>query len=80
MGNVYRRYYHDEWAKIGGDVFAVCSDTNDAGLHDERGAIEVTLCFGSNPFFQHGPVHLSADGRHFAYAESEDATVREENS
>jgi hypothetical protein len=39
----------------------VCSDTADAGLHDQRGVLEVTPYQGSNPLLQHGPIHrLSA--------------------
>ena len=47
----------------------VCSDTNDAGLHDQRGVIEVTPYRGNNRLLQHGPVHLSANRRYFAHAD-----------
>ncbi len=47
----------------------VCSCTNDAGLHDQRGVIEVTPYLGSNRLLQHGPVQLSANRRYFAHAD-----------
>jgi hypothetical protein len=47
----------------------VCSDTNNAGLHDQLGVIEVTPYRGNNRFLQHGPVHLSADHHYFAHAD-----------
>jgi hypothetical protein len=47
----------------------VCSDANNAGLHERRGVIEVRPYRGGNPLRQHGPVQRSANGRYFAHAD-----------
>ena len=44
-----------------------CSDTNNSSLHGVIGTIEVTRYTGTNSFFVHGPVRVSADHRHFEH-------------
>ncbi|MFA6545175.1 MAG: hypothetical protein WCS99_12225 [Limisphaerales bacterium] len=39
MGEIYRRYY-DEWARLGGDTFAVFSSTGEYGKHGAWGLAE----------------------------------------
>lgn len=46
-----------------------CADTQDAGLHDRAGVIEVSAYTGANPLFAHGPITVSRDGRHLAHAD-----------
>ncbi len=48
---------------------SICSDTADGGLQGVTGTLEVTPYRGHNPLFQHGPVRVAADQRHFAYAD-----------
>ena len=45
MGDMYRRYY-DEWAKIGGDVFAVFSSI---GQYSNHGAWGLAEYYDSRP-------------------------------
>jgi hypothetical protein len=66
------REWHARWSssRIGRFTFrTICSDTNDTGLHNQSGAVEVTPYRGSNPLLRHGPVHLSANRRYFAQAD-----------
>jgi hypothetical protein len=48
---------------------AECSDTANATLHGVTGEVVVTPYSGSNPLFQHGPVRVADDRRHFAHAD-----------
>lgn len=45
------------------------SDPGDAGLNNVSGELEVSAYTGSNPLFQHGPVKVASDRRHFEYAD-----------
>ena len=46
-----------------------CSDTEDAGLQNIIGAVEVTPYSGDNPLYKHGPLRVSADQRHFEHSD-----------
>lgn len=46
-----------------------CSDTSDAGLHNITGTVQVSRYRGTNPLFQHGPIEVAADKRHFQHAD-----------
>ncbi|MEO8353131.1 MAG: DUF4038 domain-containing protein [Chthoniobacteraceae bacterium] len=48
---------------------SVGSDTGDAGLHNVTGVVAVEPYAGDNPLFQHGPVRVSDDRRHFEHAD-----------
>ncbi len=45
----------------------ICSDESDEGLHGQEGALEVTPYTGANPLFQHGPIRIAANKRHFEH-------------
>ena len=46
-----------------------CSDDTDTGLNGQKGTVEVLPYHGSNPLYRHGPLHQSADRRHFEQAD-----------
>ncbi len=46
-----------------------CSDTNDAGLQNIVGTIQVKPYTGTNPLYLHGPIRVAADHRHFIFAD-----------
>jgi hypothetical protein len=46
-----------------------CSDPTDAGLHAVAGTLVITPYQGSNPLFQHGPIQVAPDKRHFMHAD-----------
>jgi len=47
----------------------VASDSANGDLHGRHGALEVTSYEGDNPLRKHGPIHVSADQRHFEHAD-----------
>ena len=48
---------------------SACNDAQDAGLHGLAGVVEVAPYAGENPLFQHGPVRVAEDRRHFEHAD-----------
>ena len=54
--------YHRWWSE--------CSASHDAGLHEVKGAVEIEPYEGDNLLFQHGPVRIARDQRHFEYADA----------
>ncbi|MBI5835099.1 MAG: DUF4038 domain-containing protein [Armatimonadetes bacterium] len=46
-----------------------CSDAANAGLHAATGQITVAPNASPNPLYEHGPVRLAADHRHFAHVD-----------
>ncbi|MDB6027665.1 MAG: alpha-L-rhamnosidase family protein [Verrucomicrobiales bacterium] len=44
-----------------------CNDTSDAGLNGVTGKLEIVHYRGTNPLFQHGPIQVAADKRHFEH-------------
>ncbi|MGE0757123.1 MAG: DUF4038 domain-containing protein [Pirellulaceae bacterium] len=46
-----------------------CSDTGDAGLHGQRGTVEVVSYRGENWLYQHGFLKISADRRYLVGAD-----------
>lgn len=46
-----------------------CNDAGNASLHGRAGEIHVTPYAGGNPLFQHGPIRVAQDRRHFAHAD-----------
>src|SRR5262245_30628138 len=46
-----------------------CSDTKNAGLHQQSGSFTAGPPAGSNRFAQHGPVEVAPDGRFFQHAD-----------
>jgi hypothetical protein len=47
----------------------VCTDAANAGLHGREGAVTVEPYTGDNLLYQHGPIRISADKRHFQHAD-----------
>jgi hypothetical protein len=47
----------------------ICSDANNAQLHDVKGEVVVTAYTGDNPLYVHGPIRVAADKRHFEHAD-----------
>jgi hypothetical protein len=41
-----------------------CSATDDRGLHDVHGTVEIKPYRGTNPLYQHGPLHVSGNHRY----------------
>jgi hypothetical protein len=48
---------------------SVCTDTANPDLHDQTGSITISDYKGDNPLYQHGPLRVSSDKRHFAHAD-----------
>lgn len=46
-----------------------CSDAQDAGLHGQRGTVEVAAYRGENPLYQRGFLKVSQDRRYLAYGD-----------
>jgi len=46
-----------------------CSDTGNSRLHGIAGKIEVVPYRGTNVLYQHGPIRVARDSRHFAHAD-----------
>jgi hypothetical protein len=46
-----------------------CSDKKDRGLHNIKGSVKISTYKGTNIFYQHGPIRVSADKRHFEHAD-----------
>jgi len=46
-----------------------CNDPSNPALHGVTGEIEIKPYNGDNPLFQHGPIRVAEDRRHFAYAD-----------
>ena len=44
-----------------------CSNSQDAGLHQQRGAFQVVRYEGDNALFQHGSIRLAENKRHFVH-------------
>jgi hypothetical protein len=47
----------------------ICLDTNNLGLHQQSGSVEVVRYSGHNPLYEHGYPRVAADHRHLAYAD-----------
>lgn len=47
----------------------ICSDTGDAGLHQQNGQFLCTAATGITRFERHGPLQVSRDRRHFVHAD-----------
>lgn len=45
----------------------VCSDSDNAHLHGQRGGLEVAPYRGDNPLLRHGPLRVAADRRHLEH-------------
>jgi len=45
----------------------VCSDSADANLHDAKGTITVLPYAGENPLYEHGPLEIAENARHFIH-------------
>ena len=48
----------------------ICSDTANAGLHDQKGAVKVVPYAGKNPLYQHGFLRVSQNQRYLTYADA----------
>lgn len=48
---------------------AACSDTANAGLHNQAGEFLCSAAIGVNPFRQHGPVRVARNHRHLEHAD-----------
>jgi hypothetical protein len=46
-----------------------CSRTDDAGLHSVEGSMEIKPYAGDNLLYQHGPIQIAADQRHFSHTD-----------
>jgi hypothetical protein len=46
-----------------------CSDTNNAGLHDQRGTVEVATYSGTDALYQHGYLRVSENRRYLTHAD-----------
>ena len=56
--------------EIGRHTFrTICSDATNAQLHDIKGEVTVTPYTGENPLYQHGPIRVAPDKRHFEHAD-----------
>ena len=47
----------------------ICSDPENSGLHGQEGQLEVTPYEGANDLLRHGPLRVSADGRHLEHVD-----------
>ncbi len=48
---------------------SACSSAASAGLDGIEGEVEIKSYTGDNPLYQHGPLRISADRRHFEHAD-----------
>ena len=48
---------------------SISSDSANTDLHGRSGTLEVTPYNGNNPLYQHGPIGVAKDKRHFQYAD-----------
>lgn len=48
---------------------AVCSAADDQGLHGREVELTVISYQGDNPLYQHGPLRIAPNGRHFIHAD-----------
>jgi hypothetical protein len=46
-----------------------CSDTDNAGLHDQHGTVDVVAYAGGNPLYRHGFLRVSSNQRYLAHAD-----------
>lgn len=44
-----------------------CSENSDSGLHSVEGAVEIGAYDGKNPLYQHGPLRVAEDKKHFEH-------------
>ncbi len=44
-----------------------CSDNKNKGLHGQKGSITVEAYKGDNSLYQHGPIQIASDRRHFEH-------------
>ncbi len=47
----------------------ICTDTSNAGLHGQSGRIDAVAYAGPNGLYQHGPLRVSPDRRHFEHVD-----------
>jgi len=47
----------------------ICSDPQNADLHDRTGVLEIAAYQGSNPLLKHGPIRVASDRLHFEHAD-----------
>ncbi|MCC7375197.1 MAG: DUF4038 domain-containing protein [Verrucomicrobiales bacterium] len=47
-----------------------CNTTNDPGLHNLTGSVEVVPTTSTNALFRHGPLRVASDRRHFEHADA----------
>jgi hypothetical protein len=45
----------------------ICSDTENTGLHNRMGSIEVLECQSDNPLYKHGPLKISDNGKYMTH-------------
>lgn len=46
-----------------------CNDKNDGGLQAAKGSLRVSPYHGTNAFYEHGPIRVALDKRHFEHAD-----------
>jgi len=46
---------------------SVCSETQDSGLHNVQGKIEIQLYTGTNPLYAHGPLQVASSHRYLEH-------------
>lgn len=67
-GNIWKVRYASP--VVGKHTFvSKCSVEDDAGLHGISGEIEVVPYQGNNRLYEHGPIRIADDRRHFAHAD-----------
>ena len=50
-------------------VRSVCTDAKNRDLHDQQVTLHAEAYAGSNAHYKHGPLKISADGRHFEHTD-----------
>lgn len=48
-----------------------CNDKKDRGLNGVKGSVQISAYQGTNIFYQHGPVRVASDKRHFEHLDGE---------
>jgi len=67
-GNVWKVRYSSP--AVGLHAFRTeCSDATNAKLHGATGTVEVVAYAGADPLYEHGPIRVAADHRHFEHAD-----------
>jgi hypothetical protein len=68
-GNLWRVRYSSREVGLHSYI-SQCNDSNNSGLHEQIGTVEVLAYQGENPLYRHGAIQVAEDNRHFTHADN----------